>query len=347
MSDLKAPFPWFGGKSRCAHLVWERFGNVPNYVEPFFGSGAVLLGRPHSPGIETVNDLDGFVCNAWRSIALSPEETVRWADCPAFENDLHARHVWLRARKETLVSQLEADPEYHDPKIAGWWLWGMSQWIGTGFCGDLGAGPWSVVEENGERRLLRGDAGRGVSRQLPHLGDAGQGVKRQLPHLGAGRGVSRKLPHLGDAGRGVSRNVGLLEWFEALSERMRRVRVCCGDWERVCGPTPTTKLGITGVFLDPPYSDGRAAVYNEESFDVAHRVRAWCVARCDDPKMRIALCGYDGEHDELESSGWTVVPWKAKGGYGSQRKNGTNENAGRERIWFSPHCLKPSRNSLP
>ena len=24
--SLKAPFPWFGGKSRAAHLIWERFG---------------------------------------------------------------------------------------------------------------------------------------------------------------------------------------------------------------------------------------------------------------------------------------------------------------------------------
>ena len=44
MTDLRAPFPWFGGKSRVAPLVWDRFGDVPNYVEPFFGSGAVLLG---------------------------------------------------------------------------------------------------------------------------------------------------------------------------------------------------------------------------------------------------------------------------------------------------------------
>lgn len=43
---LKAPFPWFGGKRKVAKEVWQRFGNVKNYVEPFFGSGAVLLGRP-------------------------------------------------------------------------------------------------------------------------------------------------------------------------------------------------------------------------------------------------------------------------------------------------------------
>lgn len=38
---LKAPFPWFGGKSRVAPLIWARFGEVRNYVEPFAGSLAV------------------------------------------------------------------------------------------------------------------------------------------------------------------------------------------------------------------------------------------------------------------------------------------------------------------
>ena len=53
--------PWFGGKRRAAPLVWERFGAVANVVEPFFGSGAVLLGRPDwQPGMtETVNDGQG------------------------------------------------------------------------------------------------------------------------------------------------------------------------------------------------------------------------------------------------------------------------------------------------
>lgn len=41
-----------------AHIVWSHFGDVRNYVEPFAGSLAVLLGRPTEPKIETVNDLD-------------------------------------------------------------------------------------------------------------------------------------------------------------------------------------------------------------------------------------------------------------------------------------------------
>lgn len=37
---LAAPFPWFGGKANAAELVWQAFGVVDNYVEPFAGSAA-------------------------------------------------------------------------------------------------------------------------------------------------------------------------------------------------------------------------------------------------------------------------------------------------------------------
>ena len=69
---MKAPFVWFGGKRRVAPQVWEALGDVDNYVEPFAGSLAVLLGRPHdlSDGqrrAETVNDADGMLANFWRT----------------------------------------------------------------------------------------------------------------------------------------------------------------------------------------------------------------------------------------------------------------------------------------
>ncbi len=56
--------------------------------------------------------------------------------------------------------------------------------------------------------------------------------------------------------------------------------------------------------------------------------------------MRIALCGYDTEHTELEAHGWKVYEWQTGGGYGNQGKDTRGRrNAKRERIWFSPHCL--------
>src|SRR5262245_937421 len=131
---LKAPFPWFGGKSRVASIVWERFGSIDNYVEPFFGSGAVLLQRPDPSGTETVNDADGYLANFWRAIAYDPEAVAEWADWPVNENDLHARHAWLVARRENFTRRLEGDPDFFDSKVAGWWVWGICAWIGSGWC---------------------------------------------------------------------------------------------------------------------------------------------------------------------------------------------------------------------
>ena len=46
MSDLRAPFPYFGGKRRAAPIIWAALGDPGGYVEPFAGSAAVLLARP-------------------------------------------------------------------------------------------------------------------------------------------------------------------------------------------------------------------------------------------------------------------------------------------------------------
>ena len=348
-----APFPWFGGKSKVAAPIWERLGPVSNYVEPFFGSGAVLLQRPQPfTGPETINDADGFVANAWRAIARDPEATATHADWPVNEVDLHARHAWLVGQRGDLTTRLMGDPEYFDAKIAGWWLWGICAWIGGGWCS--GNGPWQISDGRlvDTRLQAEGDAGRGINRKLPHLGDAGRGINRKLPHLGnAGRGINRKLPHLGNAGQGINRQLPHLgdagrgafitDWFAALSARLREVRICCGDWTRVMGNSVTIKhAGITGVLLDPPYADtaGRDGdLYAVDCQQVAHAAREWALAHGDDPRLRIALCGYEGEHDMPAT--WSAFTWKAKGGYGLQGDKAGRANAARERIWFSPHCL--------
>jgi len=320
---IDAPFPWFGGKSRAASLIWQRFGDVRTYVEPFFGSGAVLLSRPAEERIETINDLDGYVANFWRAIQANPDEVAFHADWPINEADLMARHLWLVAQRGELLEQLMADPDFWDAKIAGWWVWGICSWIGSGWCS--GDGPWIVGEDG---KVANGNAGQGVRRQLPHLGAAGQGVHR-------------KRPHLGTAGR------GLTEWFQRLADRLRRVRVCCGDWSRVCGPSVTWKHGVTGVMLDPPYADsaGRSAdLYSTDSLTVAHAVREWAIEAGQRPDMRIAICGYEGEHDMPD--GWECVAWKASGGYGSQGDVAGRENSNRERIWFSPACLGSQQGAL-
>ena len=47
-----------------------------SYLEPFFGSGAVLFNKPPS-AIETVNDIDGDIVNFFRVLREQPEELAR------------------------------------------------------------------------------------------------------------------------------------------------------------------------------------------------------------------------------------------------------------------------------
>ena len=132
---LKAPFPYTGGKSMIADTVWRALGEVTTYVEPFAGSCAVLLARPQPfTGLEVVNDANGFVSNFWRAVQQSPDEVARYADHPALENDLHARHKWLWERQGQLQQKLETDPDWCDTKIAGWWVWGMSNFFSGAWC---------------------------------------------------------------------------------------------------------------------------------------------------------------------------------------------------------------------
>lgn len=330
-TPLRAPFPWFGGKRRVSHLVWSRLGDVASYNEPFAGSLAVLLGRPTSPRVETVNDLDCFLANFWRALSHDPDGVAHYADWPVNEIDLHARHRWLVSQADFKARML-ADPEFFDVKIAGWWVWGQCLWIGSGWCQDAGTEKRFAGTGNGQgtgvhRRWQGGGQGGGSGVHAPRL-------SQQVPLLRASASASGMGIHA------TARSEGLYDYLRALAVRMRRVRVCCGDWRRVLTPSVTSYIGVTGVFLDPPYShDLRERCYSEDA-DISVDVRAWAIEHGDDPNLRIALCGYEDEHGSHMPETWEKVEWKAHGGY--SRTERAVENRDQERIWFSPACLKPT-----
>ena len=311
---LAAPFPYFGGKRRAAPTIWCALGDPSGYVEPFAGSAAVLLARPGFKGrrVETINDADGWLVNVWRALQLSPHETAAHAFGPVAEIDYHARLAWLQERRTPdLVAWLEGDPEAHDPKAAGWWLYVVACGIGDPF----GPGPWRVI-----------DGKLTDTRKLPHLGDAG-------------KGVNRKLPHLGDAGKGA-----LISYFDKLARRLHRVRITCGSWERVVKPSVvrsgTGGDGARALFLDPPYATS-GDLYAATSEGISDEVRDWCTTNTNG--MRVVLCGYDTEHDALLDHGWEVIDGKAGGGAGYSTNSA---NGRRERLWLSPGCIRTHQDVL-
>lgn len=298
---LTAPFPYFGAKRKAADLIWARIGaDVPNYVEPFCGSCAVLLARPGFSGkLETVNDIDGLLVNFWRAVKSAPEKVASYASWPVSELDLIARHEWLIGKRARITENLLADPDWFDAKAAGWWCWGMNAWVASGF----GYRASSQKASNADERSSSG----------------------RLPKLSALTGVLRRPPH------GVDADDFVHNLITALSNRLRHTRITAGDWHRVLSTAATTNHGLTAVVLDPPYdAENHSRNMYVQYGTVAKDVGAWCRENGGNPLLRIALCGYEGEHD---LPGWTCVPWKGN------NTLGPGKNGLRERIWFSPHCL--------
>jgi len=358
---LTAPFPYIGGKARIAPKIWQLLGDVDTYVEPFAGSAAVLLRRPkaHDHDREIINDIDGLIVNVWRSLAYQPDLTAQYADWPATESDLHARHSWLLGQRESMTPRLEGDPDWCDPKAAGWWMWGASLWIGGGWCS--GSGKWQTI--NGELVPVEGshkDA-VGVVRKRQKMSRVGGviqtgGVKRQRQDFGRAGVFAMRADH-DDSMEGLfewlpwSDGAHLRQLFRALAKRMERVSIVAGDWTRILGDVPLwggIGRGMAGVFFDPPYAGDQRSrpdtdLYGMDTVTVSTDVREWCIEYGGRPDIRIVLAGLDDEHDELLDRDWQKTVWSASGGYA---RHETQDRRHSEALWTSPGCLAFSQQSL-
>ena len=288
------PFSFFGGKRRVADIVWERFGNITNYVEPFCGALSVLLANPNPSKIETINDIDCHLINWWRAVSNDPDGVAKFADFPVSEAEMHARHKWILSETtDDFRKKIEADPDFYDVKMGGFYVYGKSASIGSNWLQNKGL------------------------KALPLLSSSGSGI--------------------------FGLNYSIKENFEILHNRLKRVRMACGDWKRLVTPSLTYgnpglgKNDITGMFLDPPYSlSHRDKVYKNET-DVFQEVCEWACLNGDNPRMRIAVCGYDDDFQFPET--WEKYSWKGAGlsALGDSRGR---DNEKKETIWFSPYCLK-------
>lgn len=73
---MKCILKYPGSKWRIANWIISHFPRHHSYLEPFFGSGAVLFNKTPS-NIETVNDLDLNVVNFFRCIREDPTKLAK------------------------------------------------------------------------------------------------------------------------------------------------------------------------------------------------------------------------------------------------------------------------------
>lgn len=347
-----------------------------------------FIGDQETVAIETdrhtfiAEGLASHNCNFWRAVRADPEKVAEYADWPVTEADLHARHKWLVRSAEVAAwrERMRTDPEAFDAKIAGWWVWGACCWIGGAWCAhkiDQNNMPLLDPSQKGVHRRDGAD-----KEKMPNIGQEcatggvgvhGVGGRPQLTDafdigrgVNAGGGLHDRRVAISQPGWGVhadytvgtcdARRAWLVAWMRRLSDRLRLVRTCYGHWSRVCDSESTmTRLGLTGVFLDPPYPANRsdtgarsrdASLYaTDKGADLdalRDEVLDWCRRWGGNKSVRAAVCGYEGDgYESLVAEGWAEHAWEASGGYGNQRRAGKGkaENARRERIWFSPFCL--------
>lgn len=70
---MKAILNYPGAKWGSAKRIISLFPKHRSYLEPFFGSGAVLFNKPPS-AIETINDIDGDITNFFQVLRERPDD---------------------------------------------------------------------------------------------------------------------------------------------------------------------------------------------------------------------------------------------------------------------------------
>lgn len=87
---MKAVMKYPGSKWSMANWITSFFPTHHSYLEPFFGSGAVLFNKARS-NIETVNDLDGNVVNLFECIRENPDKLARYIHYTPYAREVYEK----------------------------------------------------------------------------------------------------------------------------------------------------------------------------------------------------------------------------------------------------------------
>lgn len=84
---MKSILNYPGAKWGMAEQIISLMPSHRSYLEPFFGSGAVLFNKPRS-AIETINDIDGDITNFFKVLRESTDRLIREISLTPYSRDV-------------------------------------------------------------------------------------------------------------------------------------------------------------------------------------------------------------------------------------------------------------------
>lgn len=311
-------YTYMGSKRSQLTNILDILGDdISTLIEPFAGTACVSINRPKSVKNCYINDYDCHVANVLRSVMYYPDDLIKAAARPRIELDMHQTHDYLVNGKVKIREALLSSNRGCIPEMAGWWVWGLNNWIGSGWCCENGytkylIKPDEVAIKNKDLDQFLGNkitTGRGKPCH-------GNNLTEQLPKATwrIKPSDSNKLTEQLSQSERVDHITNMVY---AIYNSLRDCRVLYGDFARVL-----TKSYIegprTGVFLDPPYRSCDKMDYGTDGKDLEVFTRAynWFIDHRNDPKLRIVFCCQSGDLEGLEvPDDIGRISWSRNSGY--------------------------------
>lgn len=110
---MKTPITYYGGKQRLATFIIGMMPSHKNYVEPFFGGGAVFFAKGKS-FLEVINDKNDTLMTFYR---VCQDEMMFGQLQQRIHETLDSESEWLRARR------IYHHPDGHSDVEIAWAVW--------------------------------------------------------------------------------------------------------------------------------------------------------------------------------------------------------------------------------
>lgn len=311
------PFRWYGGK--YSHLKWllPQLPETHRYIEPFGGSGSVLLNREPSP-VEVYNDLDSDVTNFFKVLRDNRDELLEKIALTPFSREEFEYAI-----------ESQNNEDLTDIEKARLFFVRAGQ-VRSGLAQEATPGRWAYCK-NASRRDMASAVSRWHSR-LDHLEQAAEriggyseveAVTEELREEG-NEEVADKLEGLSN-----QKAVKVLQEakLEDMADRFRRVQIENRDAIEIIQTYGDSDDAL--IYCDPPYphesrSEGTTTAYRYEMTDEEHTNLAEVL---HDVEAKVAISSYQCDLTDKLYNDWNRIDVR--------KKSHTSKEYREESLWLN------------